>query len=81
MEGPTTRSVFPIILKALKWVFKDYTVSDSVVFQLHHQATAFLILIGLGFSVVENYLDSDALSCIGHTCVNPSLSILSFRGK
>ena len=65
MEGPTARSIFPILLKAFRWVFKDYTVTDSVVFQLNHQATTVIILIGLFYSVCENYLDTDAISCTG----------------
>jgi len=61
--APNIKDQLPIINRVIKWFNKSGQVIDSRLFQLHHQASTFIIMIGFIFISVENYLDTKAILC------------------
>jgi len=68
--APMIRDQLPVIKQLMKWFTKEGVIIDSLIFKLHHQASAFVILIGFVFTVVENYLDHKSIQCWNQNSLN-----------
>eukprot|EP00092_Neocalanus_flemingeri_P014996 GFUD01016195.1.p1 GENE.GFUD01016195.1~~GFUD01016195.1.p1 ORF type:complete len:414 (+),score=107.14 GFUD01016195.1:236-1477(+) len=44
---------------------KDEVKIDNVLFRAHHQVNFVILLVGLAFTFVENYIDGDVIECYG----------------
>jgi len=74
--APNLKDQLPILKSLLKWFTKEGAIIDSPVFRLHHQMSAYVILIGFVFTFIENYLDGKAITC--HTAKDFSKYAHSF---
>jgi len=74
--APNLKDQLPILKTLYKWFTKDGVVIDSLVFRLHHQMSAYVILIGFVFTFIENYLDHKSITC--HTAKDFSKYATSF---
>lgn len=60
-------SVIPDAFERIKNLIakRDEVKIDNLLFQLHHQVNFIVLLVGFAFTFAENYIDGDAITCIG----------------
>ena len=60
--GGLTHSL-PLLGKIFQWFMSDHLKVEGFLFHLHQKVTSFLVLVGLLFITIENYLDSRSIVC------------------
>ena len=60
--GGLTHSL-PLLGKIFQWFMNDHLKVEGFLFRLHQKVTAFLVLVGLLFITIENFLDSRSIVC------------------
>lgn len=60
--GGLTHSL-PLLGKIFQWFMSDHLKVEGFLFHLHQKVTSFLVLVGLLFITIENFLDSRSIVC------------------
>ena len=60
--GGLTHSL-PLLGKIFQWFMSDHLQVEGFLFRLHQKVTSILVLIGLLFITIENFLDSRSIVC------------------
>eukprot|EP00092_Neocalanus_flemingeri_P029907 GFUD01032472.1.p1 GENE.GFUD01032472.1~~GFUD01032472.1.p1 ORF type:complete len:376 (+),score=66.60 GFUD01032472.1:58-1185(+) len=63
--APAIVNRLPIVSNLLNWFKGDEVTIDNYLFRIHHQASTFVIMIGILFIFLENHLDGQAIICQG----------------
>ena len=60
--GGLTKSL-PLLGKIFQWFMKDPIQVEGFLFRLHQKVTSILVLVGLLFITIENFLDNRSIVC------------------
>ena len=60
--GGLTHSL-PLLGKIFQWFMNDHLKVEGFLFRLHQKVTSILVLVGLLFITIENFLDSRSIVC------------------